>query len=186
MKAPATKTDRLLEGEDPNSQFGRDARHWISVYREMIAFKEDLLARVSGQLEHLPRAARQDVLENDIGMLEEQLQRYRRRLDYWYERQWVLEGLHIDASDRTVSFRDKSITLTKREYQLFVLLATRSPEYIAPQRLLAEAWHDGHLPEETLRTYIARLRGKLTSLGARAEIKNRPRRGYAVIFSEHR
>jgi DNA-binding winged helix-turn-helix (wHTH) protein len=50
--------------------------------------------------------------------------------------------------------------------------------------LLVEAWHDGHLPEETLRTYVARLRTKLASLGATARIKNRPRRGYAIVFSE--
>ena len=47
------KRDRLLEGEDPESLRPQDTRHWISVYREMIAFKEDLLTRVSGDLKHL-------------------------------------------------------------------------------------------------------------------------------------
>lgn len=186
VSLPAIRKDRLLEGENPDSPFARDARHWISVYRDMIAFKEDLLGRVRAQILHLPKAARQDVLDNDIGMLEEQLERYLRRLDYWYGRQWHLEGLQIDAEDRTVTFRERSIALTKREYQLFVLLVSRSPEFVSPSRLLVEAWHDGDLPEETLRTYIARLRTKLAELGATAEIRNRPRRGYAVVFSERR
>jgi len=186
LTAASSRPDRLLEGENPDSLFARDARHWISVYRDMIAFKEDLLGRVRGQIQHLPKAARQDVLDNDIGMVEEQLERYRRRLDFWYSRQWHLEGLQIDPDDRTVSFRDKSISLTKREFQLFVLLVSRSPDFVSPNRLLVEAWHDGNLPEETLRTYIARLRGKLGALDAQAEIKNRPRRGYAMVFGEHR
>ena len=150
----------------------------------MIGFKEELLARVRGQLDRLPRAARADVVENDIGMLEAQLERYRRRLDFWYERQWQLEGLQIDHDERSVSYRDRSVMLTKRELQLFALLVSRSPSFIPPNRLLVEAWHDGHLPEETLRTYIARLRNKLASLGATAEIRNRPRRGYAMVFNE--
>lgn len=184
MKTRAASTDRLLEGEDPDTLFARDVRHWIAVYREMIGFKEELLDRIHGQIERLPKAARADVVKNDIGMLDAQLERYRRRLDFWYARQWQLEGLQIDHDQRSVLYRDRSITLTKREFQLFVLLVSRSPNYITPSRLLIEAWHDGHLPEETLRTYIARLRNKLASLGATAEIKNRPRRGYAMVFSE--
>lgn len=176
--------DRLLEGEDPDTLYARDVRHWIAVYREMIGFKEDLLRRVEDQLERLPRAARDDVMENDIGLLAEQLERYRRRLEFWYGRQWQLEGLEIDYDQRTVTYRDRAINLTKRELQLFVLLVSRSPNFVAPNRLLVEAWHDGQLPEETLRTYVARLRAKLASLGATAHIKNRPRQGYAIVFSE--
>jgi len=159
-------------------------RHWIAVNREMIAFNEELLDRVRQQIERLPKAARADFVENDVEMLESQLQRYRRRLHFWYERQWQLEGLQIDHDQRTVSYMDRTIMLTKREFQLFVLLVSRSPSFITPNRLLVEAWHDGHLPQETLRTYIARLRSKLASLGATAEIRNRPRRGYAMVFGD--
>ena len=185
MNARLTKpADRLLEGEDPGTLFARDVRHWIAVYREMIGFQEDLLARVQEQLQRLPKAARKYVVDNDISLIANQLLRYRRRLDFWYARQWQLEGLEIDHDGRTVAYRDRSMSLTKREFQLFVLLVSRSPNFISPSRLLVEAWHDGQLPQETLRTYIARLRGKLASLGATAEIKNRPRRGYAMVFSE--
>ena len=176
--------DRLLEGEDPNTLFAQDARHWIAVYREMIQFKEGLLARVDQQLKRLPREGRSDVIDNDISLITNQLERYRRRLEFWYSRQWDLEGLQVDHDQRTVTFRDRAIALTRRELQLFELLVSRSPNFISPSRLLVEAWHDGHLPEETLRTYVARLRAKLASLGATAQIKNRPRRGYAIVFSE--
>ena len=178
--------DRLLEGEDPASSFAQDARHWIAVYREMILFKDRLLDRVNYELERLPQAARSDVVDNDIGLITSQLRRYQRRLQFWYERQWDLEGLHVDETTRTVTFQDRSIRLTKREYQLLMLLISMSPEYVTARQLLVQAWHDARLPEETLRTYIVKLRAKLAELGLDAEIVNQPRRGYAIAFGDKR
>src|SRR5207249_12268870 len=66
-----------------------------------------------------------------------------------------------------------------------ILLVTRSPGFITPTQLLVQAWHDARLPEETLRTYIGKVRTKLHSLGVDAEIINRPRHGYALVF-KHR
>ena len=178
------RSDRLLEGEDPRTLFPQDARHWIAVYREMIGFKEDLLNRIHSLLAGLPAAARYDEMDRDMGQLDEQLQRYRRRLEFWYARQWQLEGLQIDDDTRTVTYREASVSLTRREYQLLVLLMTRSPTFISPTQLLVQAWHDARLPEESLRTYIGRVRAKLHDLGVAAEIQNRPRRGYALIFKD--
>jgi DNA-binding response OmpR family regulator len=176
--------DRLLEGEDPKTLFAHDARHWIAVYREMIDFKDQLLARVQEQLRRLPRAARSDVTDNDVGMIQKQLDRYKRRLEFWYARQWELEGLEVDLDTRTIVFRDRSVRLTKREFELLLMLVSHSPDYITPRQLLVQAWHDSRLPEETLRTYIVRLRGKIAQLEMRAEIVNKPRRGYAIVFAE--
>ena len=178
--------DRLLEGEDPQTIYPRDARHWIAVYREMIDFKDQLLARVEAQLRRLPRAARADVADNDIGLIHSQLDRYRRRLEFWYGRQWQLEGLQVDPETRIITYRDRAVRLTKRELELLTMLVSRSPQYIAPRQLLVQAWHDSRLPEETLRTYIVRLRAKVAQLGVEAEIVNRPRRGYALVFAEKR
>ena len=178
--------DRLLEGEDPQTVYPRDARHWIAVYQEMIDFKTQLLARVEGQLRRLPKAARSDVEDNDVGLIRDQLDRYQRRLEFWYGRQWQLEGLQVDLDTRVITYRERAVRLTKRELELFTMLVSRSPRHIAPRQLLVQAWHDSRLPEETLRTYIVRLRGKLTQLGVGAEIVNRPRRGYALVFAEKR
>ena len=152
----------------------------------MIGFKDELLTRMRTQLLHLPVAARQDVTDNDIAMLEGQLRRYHRRLEYWYARQWHLEGLHIDDEARTVTYREKTVVLSRREYQLLILLATRSPGFITPTQLLVQAWHDARLPEETLRTYIGKVRTKLHTLGVEAEVVNQPHRGYALVFKHQR
>jgi len=66
------KRDRLLEGEDPESLRPQDTRHWISVYREMITFKEDLLERVTGDLTHVSAAAKID-LNDDVKLIDSQL-----------------------------------------------------------------------------------------------------------------
>jgi DNA-binding response OmpR family regulator len=176
------QADRLLEGEDPATSFTQDARHWIAVYRQMIAFKDELLGRIRANVKTLPPSGRQDVIENDVAAIEQQLMRYRRRIEFWFARQWELEGLSIDERTRTIAYRERSIHLTKREYQLFSELAGRSPAYTSATQLLAEAWHDSRLPEETVRTYIVRLRRKLVELGAPAEIANRPRYGYSLVF----
>src|ERR1700681_3141444 len=99
------KRDRLLEGEDPESMRPQDTRHWISVYREMIPFKDDLLKRVTANLERVSAAAKLD-LSDDVTLIQGQLDRYQRRMDFWVERQLELEDLTIDPATRTVSYHD--------------------------------------------------------------------------------
>jgi DNA-binding response OmpR family regulator len=175
------RRDRLLEGEDPGSLRPQDTRHWISVYREMISFKEDLLTRVSSDLMNVSAAAKVD-LNDDVKLIESQLKRYRRRLTYWVERQLELEEIAIDAKARTVTYRDNSITLTRREFQILAMLIGRPEKYFTAEQLLVEAWHDDRLPEESLRTYISRVRKKLIELDAGAQVVNKSRKGYAFIF----
>ena len=181
MARALTKRDRLLEGEDPGSMRPQDTRHWISVYREMIAFKDDLLKRVIGNLEHVSAAAKSD-LSDDVTLIQGQLDRYQRRMDFWVERQLELEDLTIDPATRTITYHATSITLTKREFQLLAVLMSRPDKYFSAELLLVEAWHDGRLPEESMRTYISRLRKKLKQLGNGAEVVNKSRKGYALVF----
>jgi DNA-binding response OmpR family regulator len=83
---------------------------------------------------------------------------------------------------RTVTYRDSSITLTRREFQILALLIGRPEKYFTAEQLLVEAWHDDRLPEESLRTYISRVRKKLIELDAGAQVVNKSRKGYAFIF----
>jgi len=178
------RTDRLLEGENPTSMFKQDARHWIAVYRQMISFKDQLLGRMRVQVRTLSPAARQEVIVNDVSVVELQLNRYQRRIEFWYARQWELEGLSVDEKTRTIGYRQHAIHLTKREFQLFARLADRSPAYTSAEQLLSDAWRDPGLPQETVRTYIVRLRRKLAELDAPVQIANRSRRGYSLVFDD--
>jgi DNA-binding response OmpR family regulator len=178
------RTDRLLEGENPTSMFKQDARHWIAVYGQMISFKDQLLGRMRVQVRTLSPAARQEVIVNDVSVLELQLKRYQRRIEFWYARQWELEGLSVDEKTRTIGYRQHAIHLTKREFQLFARLADRSPAYTSAEQLLSDAWRDPGLPQETVRTYIVRVRRKLAELDAPVQIANRSRRGYSLVFDD--
>jgi len=150
----------------------------------MIAFKEDLLERVTNDLMSVSAAAKTD-LNDDIKLIDSQLRRYRRRLSYWVERQLELEEIGIDSRTRTVTYRDSAVTLTKREFQILAMLMSRPEKYFSAQQLLVEAWHDDRLPEESLRTYISKVRKKLKELDAGAQVVNKSRRGYALIFKVH-
>jgi DNA-binding response OmpR family regulator len=176
--------DVLLEGEDPDTLYAQDARHWVAIYRELIAFKTNVLARVDAQVRRLPPAYRSEATATDVPIIEAQLNRYRGRLEFWYEKQWALEGLTIDQESRTIVYRDRSVMLTRREYQLFMTLVSRPSSHTRSPQLLVEAWHNAGLPEETLRTYIVRLRAKLAELEIPVRIDNKPRQGYALVFDD--
>jgi DNA-binding response OmpR family regulator len=181
-----TEAVDLLDHEDLDTPFASDARHWIVIYRERIALYSDLLERAREVLSRSASTSRADGLAGDVAVLEKQMAKHRRRLDFWYERQWALEGLQLDRDSRMVSHRDRSIRLTGREFQLLETLAHRPGTHIRPRQLLVEAWRDSRLPEETLRTYIVRLRTKLAELDAGIQILNRPRHGYALVFNGRR
>src|SRR2546425_12311049 len=93
LPAKFPRPDRLLEGERPRTVFPQDARHWIGVYREMIAFKDELLERMRTQLTHLPAADRLEVVNSDNLVLGDLMTSYHRRLECWNARQKHLEGL---------------------------------------------------------------------------------------------
>src|SRR6267142_4295132 len=126
------KRDRLLEGEDPASIRPQDTRHWISVYGEMIAFTDDLLKRVIGNLERVSAAAKVD-LTDDVTLIQSQLDRYSRRMNFGVERQLELEDLVVDAESRTITYHDNSISLTKREFQLVSVLLSRPDKYFSAE-----------------------------------------------------
>jgi hypothetical protein len=81
--------DRLLAGEDPETIRPRDAHHWITIYAELVGFKNQLLVRVSEGMEGVSSAARVD-LQDDVDLVVAQLGRYERRLRFWSARAGVL------------------------------------------------------------------------------------------------
>lgn len=66
----------------------------------MIAFKDELLGRMRANVRTLPASGRQDVMENDGAVIEQQLMRYQRRIEFWFERQWELEARSMSSRGR--------------------------------------------------------------------------------------
>ena len=79
-KRPAT---RPLEGEDISTEHWEDARHWMSIYDDLIRFKLGLLERVKRELPKLHPVA-QPAVDRDVAFIETQMEVYYRRLYVWY------------------------------------------------------------------------------------------------------
>jgi hypothetical protein len=84
--------NRLLQGEDPESQDPEDIRHWIQVYQELVNFKERLIATAVESLhEAIDSEASREIASTDLVTLRAELQRFRARLDFWERKAAKLE-----------------------------------------------------------------------------------------------
>lgn len=83
---------RLLHGEDPTSTFPDDARHWRSVYTELLAFKHEVLELTRARVAAASDGAREELLGTDIPLLEAEAQRLIVRRDFWGRRLAELES----------------------------------------------------------------------------------------------
>jgi hypothetical protein len=78
--------DRLLPSEDPRSMEPEDVRHWVLVYRQLVAFKERMLEETSQATTNIQPDARTEVNRTDAIVLKAESERLRRRLDFWQQR----------------------------------------------------------------------------------------------------
>jgi DNA-binding response OmpR family regulator len=170
-----------LEGEDLQTTHWEDARHWMSVYADLLRFKVGLLERVQRELPKLKPVAR-EAASVDLVIIEQQMMGYQARLDLWYERVWQLHGLWLDPDGRMIRHQGREASLTKREYQLLQFLLDHPHRYFTANQILGQAWADPALFPEEVRNYVRRLRKLLAALDIPADLVNRPGRGYSLVF----
>jgi DNA-binding response OmpR family regulator len=170
-----------LEGEDLETTHWEDARHWMSVYADLLAFKVGLLARVQQELPKLKPTA-QKAASEDLVIIEHQMLGYQARLDLWYARVWELQGLWLDPEDRMIRHQGREASLTKREFQLLQFLLDHPHRFFTASQILGQAWADPALFPEEVRNYVRRLRKLLAVLEIPADLVNRPGRGYSLVF----
>lgn len=90
----ASDPDRLLPGEPADSTHLDDAEHWVGVYRELLAYKDRLLALTRTTLNELPEEqARREVVETDRTLIAAERERFARRLGFWHGRFDELKAL---------------------------------------------------------------------------------------------
>lgn len=89
----AVDPDRLLPNENPDTTFAEDAEHWISVYEELLQYKDRLLAVTEATLVQLDQApAGREVAETDRTVLNAERDRFLRRIQFWQRRLAGLRG----------------------------------------------------------------------------------------------
>jgi len=181
---PVTDDPSLpLEGEHIETAHWEDARHWMSIYADLLEFKQGLLERVKRDLARLPPVA-QRAAEADVKIIESQMHGYRKRLDLWYQRAFDLHGLWLDPEGRKIRYHGVEATLTVREFQLLQFLLDHPHRYFTVAQILDQAWARPALFPEEVRNYVRRLRKVLAALEIPCDIVNRPGRGYALEFRE--
>lgn len=82
---------RLLEGENPDSQYLEDAILWQSVYEELTTFKLALIQTTREQAAKVSPQGEPEV-RNDLAMAQAELGRLQDRLGWWQRRRAELEG----------------------------------------------------------------------------------------------
>lgn len=170
-----------LEGEDIGTTHWEDARHWISVYVDLLDFKVGLLARVRRDLSKLPPVA-QRAASVDLVIIEGQMNGYQKRLEAWYRRVWELQSLWLDPEGRVISHQGREVALTRREFQLLQFLIDHPHRYFRAADISGRAWAEPSLLPEEVRNYVRRLRKILAALEVPCELVNRPGRGYSLEF----
>jgi DNA-binding response OmpR family regulator len=175
------RASRPLKGENLKTTHWEDARHWMSIYADLLEFKRGILDRVRRDIAALqPEAQRAAAI--DLRIIETQMEGYQNRLDLWYGRIWELQGLWLDPTGRMVRHKGQEVALTKREFQLLQFLLSHPHRYFTTSQILGQAWADPALFPEEVRNYVRRLRKILTELDIPVDLVNKPGRGYSLIF----
>ena len=172
---------RPLEGEQIETTHWEDARHWMSIYADLLEFKRGILDRISRDVIKLQPVARR-AAEADVKIIESQMDGYQKRLELWYQRVWDLHGLLLDANGRVIRYKDKEATLTVREFQLLQFLLDHPHRYFSVTQILEQAWAEPGLFPEEVRNYVRRIRKHLAELEIPCEVVNRPGYGYALAI----
>jgi hypothetical protein len=170
-----------LDGEDIDTEHWEDARHWMSIYDDLIRFKQGLLERVKRELPKLHPVA-QKAADVDVGFVETQMDGYYERLDLWYRRVWTLQGLWLDPNGRVLRHKGKEAVLTNREFELLQFLLDHPHRFYTASQITSYAWSDSALFPEEVRNYVSRVRKILVRLEIPCDLVNRPGRGYSLTF----
>jgi two-component system, OmpR family, response regulator len=89
--------------------------------------------------------------------------------------------LELDPGTHAMHAGQDSVALTPTEFRLLAALAARPGEVVRRQQLVAAAWPDGAIVHDnTLDTYIGRLRRKLRELGVDEQIATARGVGYSL------
>lgn len=84
--------NRLLHGENPETHYPDDARHWLRVYRELLGFKQDMLRQLRERADAMSEGARSEVEGTDIPLMTAEAGRFQRRIQFWEGRLQELGG----------------------------------------------------------------------------------------------
>lgn len=91
------------------------------------------------------------------------------------------DGVILNLNDATLSYRDKSIGLTKNDYKILQVLMENPGRVISREDIMQRLWEsDDYIDDNTLTVNMTRLRKKLFELGFEDFIVTKKGLGYMV------
>lgn len=82
----------LQAGEDIESPYLEDAEHWVTVYRELVEFKHDLLREIEQHVDGSDLPQSRQEMRRDRRATEVELERIQLHLEYWLQRRDCLRA----------------------------------------------------------------------------------------------
>lgn len=90
-------------------------------------------------------------------------------------------GISLNISQSLVSYKDKSVELTKNENKILIVLLRHAGKIVSRDELMNELWQsDEFIDDNTLTVNINRVRRKLETLGAVDKIRTKRGQGYII------
>ena len=94
-----------------------------------------------------------------------------------------VSGLVFDATHRTVKSAEATVPLTKREWQLLSFFLANPNQLFAAEDVALPAWGPDSSIEQ-FRTYVTRLRQKLSPFKSVCELINEKGKGYRLTLHQ--
>ena len=185
VAAAALDRERLLEGENPETEHVEDARRWLAVYSELLAYKEGVMTRTRRALGALAPESAEEIEQTDLPILAEELERFRRRLRFWQRKVREMGGgIDFDPGGRVIRHGGREVRLSRREGELLAFLLEHPGQSFAPRELASRAWLAPALSPEQVRNYVVRLRRKLSGAAVPCILLSEPGSGYSLKWAE--
>jgi len=87
----------LQAGEDVETPYLDDAEHWVSVYRELVDFKHEMLDQIDQHVVDADHVQSEQEMQRDRRATELELERIQLHLAYWQQRREELRGSSAPA-----------------------------------------------------------------------------------------
>jgi DNA-binding response OmpR family regulator len=117
-----------------------------------------------------------DVLTAKVGALIRRTYSFQGQVNYIEH-----NGVFLNLSDTTLSYKDKKVEMTKNDYKILQLLMENVGNVVTREEIMQRLWEsDNFVDDNTLTVNINRLRKKLQELGLDDFIKTKKGIGYMV------
>ncbi|MEZ5001234.1 MAG: response regulator transcription factor [Bacteroidales bacterium] len=91
---------------------------------------------------------------------------------------FTIGEVKVDFKTKAVTVGGKAVELTRKEYDIFVMLIRNNNRFITREEILSELWAETLVTDRTVDVHIARLRKRLGKFGE----KIRSRTGYGYFL----